>query len=201
MLAGECDWLATARLIASDYTSPLVGVDDPTLLGLIVTDLSQPREVFAVPLPLKGAVTPAVALRSSGESIKADPSVLFNDTLSASVILAFRSASVNALLKLTRSAYHDVLSVPKQDGDRLKALCATGTLFSPRELNARDWQTACHWPEWQLKHLGFKARAIELAKLFNATLHKADEVTRASATLRQRCSRHLDLLISDRSDL
>ena len=200
MLAGERDWDATAKLIASDYTSPLVGVDDPGILGLLILDLPQPREAYVVSLSSSEKVVPAVELRASGDSFDASPCVLFNNAFRALVVAHFRSASVSALLKLTRDAFRPVFQHPSQSADRLKALCATGTLFTPNLPNQRDWLTACNWRDWQLKRLSFDARVIALARLFNSPLRKEVDVTRASAALRQRCSRYLKLKTSDRSD-
>ena len=201
MLAGERDLDGTAKLIAKEYTSPFVGVDDPDILGLLILDLPQPREAYVVSLSSSEKVIPAVKLSACDDSFDASPCVLFNNALPTLVVAFFRSASVSALLKLTRNGFRNVLHSTDRPADRLKALCATGTFFAPNAPDRRDWITACNWRSWQTRHLGFDARAYELATLCKTKLTFREELERASSRLRQRCCRTLQLRISDRSDV
>ncbi len=190
-LAGGSTWEATTALIDEKYT-PLTAESTRGMFGLILTDLSPNPGGFAIAVPIRDLVVPAVALKASGNRWVTGPSVLHNDNLESLIAVTVTSASVSALLRLTKDALAPILENPEDACRRLEYVRAGGAAFNPAPPDKRKWMIASLWPEWQLRQLSFAARAYDLSQ-------RERRPPLTDGTLKKLCNR-LGLRIGDATD-
>jgi len=193
LLDGMRGWGPTKALIAAEYAPAGGGAPSRMPCGLIIPDPAQPRESFAVRLPLMGAAVPAVRLGATGGRWTAEACVLRADGLHGLTAVEFLSASVVALLTMAEDAFARILNDSAMADSRLTYLRATGELFIPDQPDTRKWTIACVWPDWQERRLSFPARSRDLS-LIEGRLEVGGE------NLRQMCFR-MDLIKRDTTDM
>ena len=192
MLAGRLN-LETAKTIIADKAGDS-GHDnkDAPKIALIIPDMSNPRECFAVEYPITQNVVAAIKLSGEDERWVAEACVIHAEELVSYVSLCFCSSAVTALLNMSAKAFVKVLKKPTKACGCLNYLCENGDMFQPHQPDKRKWTIACRWPEWKKQRLTFAGMSYALR-----VVGGGPEVD--AGNFRQIC-RRMGLLKSDNSD-
>jgi hypothetical protein len=200
LLTGRRGWAEIIKSVEEDFALAQSASAASNLWGIILPEIARPLEAFAIPLASEAAVVPAVMLRVVDGKWDATACALRNDRLAEAVSFRFQSASVTALLALTKKAFAVLLSDGGKARGRFEYLCSAGEQFLPVSPDRDNWEIACTWPDWQWRRRDYIERTHEWAKAHRIPVDTIKRLERLAAYLRQRW-RRLGLQIGDTTDV